>query len=322
MTKRRLFALSALLLSFLLVLSGCVELAEGISDPLSQSSQAADSDSSVESVVSQPDWYLDEATVIPAYSGTPFITLKDGIPSFTEAELTTVGYETYSPLDSLGRCGVVIASLGKETMPAKDEDRGSISHVYPSGWEQEKYDFVDGKYIYNRSHLIGWQLSAENDNERNLITGTRYMNVEGMLPFENMVADYIKETGNHVAYRVTPIFAGNNLVCHGVQIEAYSIEDEGEGICFNVFCYNVQPGVTIRYETGENFLSTETSTESDTTAEESSEILYILNTNSKKIHKPTCGNAATISPANRKETSETLEELLDKGYTTCGNCFD
>ena len=322
MSKRKLLTISAFLLSFLLILSGCVELTEGISDPLSQSSQTADIDSSVDSVVSQPDWHLDEATVIPAYSGTPFITVKDGIPSFTKEELTTVGYETYSPLDSLGRCGVVIASLGKETMPREDEERGSISHVYPSGWEQEKYDFVDGKYIYNRSHLIGWQLSAENDNERNLITGTRYMNVEGMLPFENMVADYIKETGNHVAYRVTPIFAGNNLVCHGVQIEAYSIEDEGEGICFNVFCYNVQPGVTIRYETGENFLSTETPTESDATAEESSEILYILNTNSKKIHKPTCGNAATITPANRKETSETLEELLDKGYTTCGNCFD
>lgn len=319
MTKRKLFALSALLLSFLLVLSGCVELTESISDPLAQTSSSTSSqDGTVSGSVSD----VEDLSEIPPYSGSPYVTVQGGVPSFTKEELTTVGYESYSPLDSLGRCGVVIASLGKETMPKEDEERGSISHVYPSGWEQEKYDFVDGKYIYNRSHLIGWQLSAENDNERNLITGTRYMNVEGMLPFENMVADYIKETGNHVAYRVTPIFAGNNLVCHGVQIEAYSIEDEGEGICFNVFCYNVQPGVTIRYETGENFLSTETPTESDTTAEESSEILYILNTSSKKIHKPTCGNAATISPANRKETSETLEELLDKGYTTCGNCFD
>ena len=319
MSKRRLLTIFALLLSFLLTLSGCVELTEGISDPLGQSYDT----SYGESAVSQPVSDIEDLTAIPPYDGTPYVTVNGGIPNFSESELTTTGYETYAPLDSLGRCGVVIASLGPDTMPAEDEERGSISHVYPSGWKQAKYDFVDGKYLYNRSHLIGWQLSAENDNERNLITGTRYMNVDGMLPFENMVADYIKETENHVAYRVTPVFVGNNLVCTGVQIEAYSIEDEGEGICFNVFCYNVQPGVTIRYETGDSFLSSETPQEGESSvAEESSAVLYVLNTGSKKIHKPTCGSVKSISDANRKETQEPLEELLEQGYTTCGNCFD
>ena len=259
---------------------------------------------------------------IPDYSGSPYVALNNNIPEFKPEEIVSVSYEQYADLDDLGRCGVTVACVGKDIMPT--EERESISSVKPSGWINKQYDtsLVDGGYLYNRCHLIGFQLTGENANKQNLITGTRYMNVDGMLPFENMVADYVKETGNHVMYRVTPIFVGDNLVASGVKMEAYSVEDNGEGICFNVFCYNVQPGVTIRYETGENFLSTETPTESDTTAEESSEILYILNTNRKKIHKPPCGNAATITPANRKETSETLEELLDKGYTTCGNCFD
>lgn len=187
---------------------------------------------------------------IPEYSGTAFTVINEGQPNFSGEELTDVAYEKYSELDSLGRCGIAVASCGKEIMPAENEKRGSISSVKPSGWVQAQYDCVNGKYLYNRSHLIGWQLSAENANNKNLIAGTRYMNTEGMLPFENMVADYIKETGNHVAYRVTPIFKGNNLVCSGVQMEAYSIEDEGEGICFNVYCYNVQPGVEIDYSTG------------------------------------------------------------------------
>ncbi len=186
-----------------------------------------------------------------------FIQVNNNVPVFSEQELTTTAYEYYSELDSLGRCGVVIASLGKETMPAEDEERGSISSVKPSGWVQAKYDtaLVSGGYLWNRSHLIGWQLSAENANVKNLITGTRYFNVEGMLPFENMVADYIKEYDNHVAYRVTPDFKGNNLVCSGVYIEAYSIEDNGEGIMFNVYVYNIQPGIEINYATGESRLA-------------------------------------------------------------------
>ncbi len=187
---------------------------------------------------------------IPEFSGKAYVTVNNGVPGLTAADRTSKYFEIYSPLDYLGRCGVVNACLGRETMPT--EERGQIGSVKPSGWQTVKYDFVDGKYLYNRCHLIGFQLSGENANNRNLITGTRYMNVQGMLPFENMVADYIKETNNHVLYRVTPVFKGNELVARGVQIEAYSVEDEGEGICFNVFCYNNQPGVTIDYETGKN----------------------------------------------------------------------
>lgn len=185
---------------------------------------------------------------IPAYSGRPYTVINENIPNFSSAELTVTAYETYGELDKKGRCTVAIASCGKELMPTGE--RGSISSIYPTGWEQARYDNVSGKYLYNRCHLIGWQLSGENANRRNLITGTRYMNTEGMLPFENMVADYIKETGNHVAYRITPIFLGDNLLCSGVQMEAYSIEDKGYGICFNVYCYNVQPNIEIDYSTG------------------------------------------------------------------------
>lgn len=191
---------------------------------------------------------------LPEYSGVPYTIVNNNQPVFSTEELTTVGYEKYSELDSLGRCGMAIASCGEEIMPAEGEERGSISKIKPSGWVQAAYKGVSGGYLWNRCHLIGWQLSAENANKKNLITGTRYMNVDGMLTFENMVADYIKETGNHVAYRVTPIFVGDNLVCSGVQMEAYSIEDSGEGICFNVYCYNVQPGIAINYATGESSL--------------------------------------------------------------------
>ncbi len=198
----------------------------------------------------------DDGTFTPP-AETIFVEVNDNIPTFSAEELTTTGYEYYSELDSLGRCGVVIASLGTETMPKEDEERGSISSVKPSGWVQAKYDtsIVEGGYLWNRSHLIGWQLSAENANKKNLITGTRYFNVEGMLPFENMVADCIKENGFHVAYRVTPDFKGNNLVCSGVYIEAMSIEDNGEAIKFNVYVYNIQPGIEINYATGESRLA-------------------------------------------------------------------
>ena len=184
---------------------------------------------------------------IPAYSGTPYTEVNGNKPYFTEADLTTQSFETYSELDSLGRCGVAYANVGQDLMPT--EDRESISSVTPSGWINREYD---GEYLYNRCHLIGWQLTAENANKQNLITGTRYLNIEGMLPFENMVADYVKETGNHVLYRVTPVFEGSNLVASGVQMEAWSVEDDGEGICFNVYCYNVQPGVEIDYASGES----------------------------------------------------------------------
>jgi len=190
---------------------------------------------------------------LPAYSSSPYVTVNDNVPQFTTSQMkTTESFETYTELDSLGRCGTAFACIGKDIMPTGE--RGEIGQVKPSGWKTVKYDIVDGKYLYNRCHLIGWQLTGENENNKNLITGTRYMNVDGMLPFENMVDDYIEETGNHVLYRVTPIFKDNELVARGVQIEAYSVEDDGDGICFNVYCYNVQPGVKIDYETGESIL--------------------------------------------------------------------
>ena len=187
---------------------------------------------------------------IPDYSGEPYVFLDNNKPNFDESDLKAESFEYYSNLDSLGRCGVAFACLSIDTMPSASDERESISSIEPSGWINKKYDNIDGGYLYNRCHLIGYQLSNENANEKNLITGTRYMNTEGMLPFENKVADYIKETSNHVLYRVTPIFDGDNLIASGVQIEAESIEDNGEGVCFNVYCYNVQPGITIDYATG------------------------------------------------------------------------
>ena len=187
---------------------------------------------------------------IPEFSGTPYVEINGNVPYFTDADMTTDSYESYAELDALGRCGVTVSCIGRDLMPT--EDRGSIGQVKPSGWQTVKYDFVDGKYLYNRCHLIGFQLTGENANRSNLITGTRYLNVEGMLPFENMVADYIKETGNHVLYRVTPIFEGDELVARGVLMEAKSVEDNGAGILFCVYAYNNQPGVEIDYRTGKS----------------------------------------------------------------------
>ena len=197
-----------------------------------------------------------ELSDIPEYEGNPYVTINNNMPSFNEDDYTTKKFEKYSELDDiLGRCGVAYANICKEIMPSDNEERETLNYN-PTGWKQKKYKgLVDGDYLYNRCHLIGWQLAGENDNEQNLITGTRYMNVEGMLPFENQVADYLDEhQKNHVLYRVTPIFEGDNLVASGVQMEAYSVEDKGQGICFNVYVYNVQPGIQINYKTGESWL--------------------------------------------------------------------
>ena len=220
---------------------------------------------SVETEQTQPSTEVTLAIAdIPAYSGKPYVEINNNIPQFLTTDLTTSSYEYYSDLDSLGRCGTVYACIGQDLMPT--EERGAIGSVKPTGWHTVKYDVVDGKYLYNRCHLIGYQLSGENANTKNLITGTRYMNVDGMLPFENMVADYVQETGNHVMYRVTPIFEGDNLLASGVQMEAQSVEDNGEGILFNVYCYNVQPEITIDYATGEsNYEGSLTATEEETT---------------------------------------------------------
>lgn len=191
------------------------------------------------------------AFTIPEYEGEPFVLINQNVPFFEKDDYTTESFENYSELDELGRCGAAYANISKELMPT--EERGQIGDVRPSGWHTVKYpELIEDRYLYNRCHLIGYQLSGENANEKNLITGTRYMNVEGMLPFENKVADYVRRSDNHVLYRVTPVFEGNNLVATGVLMEAYSVEDKGEGVCFCVFVHNVQPGIEIDYRTGES----------------------------------------------------------------------
>ena len=263
-----------------------------------------------------------DPSTLPAYSGTAYTIVNNNQPNFSASELTTKGYEKYSNLDSLGRCGVALASCGKEIMPSANEERGSISSIKPTGWIQKSYSGVSGGYLWNRCHLIGWQLSAENANRQNLITGTRYMNINGMLPFENMVADYIKETGNHVAYRITPIFEGRNLVCSGVQMEAYSIEDNGESICFNVYCYNVQPGITINYATGDSSgSSSETSSNSTTEQTQSNnnqaasgDMVWIPNSGSKYHSRSGCSNM-------KNPRQVTKQEAENEGYEPCKKCW-
>lgn len=274
---------------------------------------------------------------VPAYSGKAYTSVNGNVPYFTAAELTTTSFETYSDLDSLGRCGVTYACIGKDLMPT--EERGSIGMVKPTGWHTVRYDdLVDGKYLYNRCHLIGYQLTGENANTQNLITGTRYLNIEGMLPFENMVADYIQETNNHVLYRVTPIFEGNNLLANGVLMEGYSVEDKGAGVSYCVFAYNVQPGIEIDYATGESKLadgaqheeqktatvtptpSPEPEKQEPVTGSEASQADYILNTNTKKFHYPTCSSVNDMKEKNKQEFFGTRDETIALGYSPCGRC--
>lgn len=270
---------------------------------------------------------------IPSYTGSPYTQINDNVPDFPLDDYTTEAFETYSDLDELGRCGVAYANVCQELMPT--QKRGKIGQVKPSGWQTAKYDSVDGKYLYNRCHLIGYQLTGENANEKNLITGTRYLNVDGMLPFENMVADYVKETGNHVLYRVTPIFTGDNLVADGVQMEAESVEDNGDGILFNVFCYNVQPGIGIDYATGDNWEDdsipqAEEPDESQTqpaydeeetdTQSESVGTTYIINTNTGKFHYPQCSSVGQMNDSNKEEYTGGRDDLIAQGYSPCKRC--
>ena len=256
---------------------------------------------------------------IPAYTGSPYIALNGNQPEFEEGDLSTESFETYSPLDSLGRCGPAYACIGQDLMPT--EDRESISGVHPTGWVQAEYDTVDGGSLYNRCHLIGFQLTGENANEENLITGTRYMNVEGMLPFENLVADYVKETDNHVLYRSTPVFEGDNLVASGVVMEALSVEDDGEGVCFHVYVYNVQPGIEIDYATGKSWESRQTPEVGESSEPSSGEEReYVLNTSSHKFHLPDCPAVDTMSEKNKEEYFGTREDLIAQGYESCGSC--
>lgn len=313
-----------------------------------QAAAKVQSDDSKQKVVHTGTASVFNTADVPAYSGKPYTAVNNNEPYFTSDDLTTEAFENYSGLDALGRCGVAYANVCLETMPT--EKRGSISEVKPTGWHSVKYDNVDGKSLYNRCHLIGYQLTAENANQQNLITGTRYLNVDGMLPFENMVADYVKETDNHVLYRVTPIFTGDNLVADGVLMEGYSVEDEGDGICFCVYAYNVQPGITIDYATGDSWLSSEngnsdsssggnsavsqssadksgtqqaavqTESVKETSAPVSTGTEYILNTNTKKFHYPSCSSVKQMKASNKKEYTGSRDDLIAQGYDPCKKC--
>lgn len=297
---------------------------------------------------------LDE---IPDYTRHAYVEINGGDPFFEESEITDDAFERYSPLDALGRCGVAFACLGVELMPT--EDRGEIASITPTGWEyggisnNNQYGFIENEYVYNRCHLIGFQLAGENDNEKNLITGTRYMNIEGMLPFENEVADYLEDTGNHVMYRVTPIYNGLDYVARGVLMEGYSVEDNGRGICFCIYAYNVQPGVYIDYFTGVNVASGEPLPEIDTENDNRNEIAggntetskpddngsdssdnkgddvnnstaetcdYVINKKSGKFHIPGKSCAESIKEENRQYFTGTREELIDMHFSPCGTC--
>ena len=291
---------------------------------------------------------------IPEYKRSAYVEINGGDPFFSDNEITDDAFEKYSPLDALGRCGVAFACLGIELMPT--EERGEIASITPSGWEynglsnNNTYDFVENGYVYNRCHLNGFQLAGENDNEKNLITGTRYLNIEGMLPFENEVADYMEATGNHVMYRVTPIFSGLDYVARGVLMEGYSVEDNGRGISFCIYAYNVQPGVTIDYFTGVNVANGDPLPEIDTENDNRNEITdggsqskpeddkddgkeddkvqgkpgeiltYVLNTKSEKFHYPDRYCSDSIKEENRELFTGTREELIEMGYDPCGTC--
>lgn len=313
-----------------------------------QAAAQVQSDDSKQKVVHAGTASAFNAADVPAYSGKSYTAVNNNEPYFTSDDLTTEAFENYSELDALGRCGAAYANVCLETMPT--EKRGSISEVKPTGWHSVKYDNVDGKSLYNRCHLIGYQLTAENANKQNLITGTRYLNVDGMLPFENMVADYVKETDNHVLYRVTPIFTGDNLVADGVLMEGYSVEDEGDGICFCVYAYNIQPGITIDYATGDSWLSSESGNSDSSSSgnsavsqsaadksgtqqaavqtesvKETSEPVstgteYILNTNTKKFHYPSCSSVKQMKASNKKEYIGSRDDLIAQGYDPCKKC--
>ncbi len=304
----------AILVAFTVAFSGCSF--KVIYEPPSQSTSGV----SIQSAVSGFR-YED----VPPYADKPFCEINNNVPYFINSDYSfdavceeyniehkagkIISFEHYGELDKLGRCTACVASVGKDLMPT--EDRGDISTVHPTGWEGNKYR------IKNRCHIIGFQLAGENDNEKNLFTGTRYLNVDGMLPFENIVADYVEETGNHVLYRVTPIFVGTELMARGVLMEAYSVEDSGKGVCFCVYCYNVQEGYSIDYATGVDIYlknNTVTNNTSSVKAE------YIINPKSKKIHLPNCSALEKTAEKNKKEYSGNKEDLYAEGYSPCGYC--
>lgn len=259
-----------------------------------------------------------ELSDIPSYSGNPYYEINNNQPFFKADELTTDTFKEFSELDSLGRCGVAFACLGTDSLPT--EERGEIGMIKPTGWHTVRYDdIIEDKYLYNRCHLIAFELSGENANPKNLITGTRYMNVKGMLPFENRVRSYIENTNQHVMYRVTPIFESDNLVATGVLMEGYSVEDDGAGICFNVFCYNVQPYIEINYADGSSWTSKQSDNQLETETQ-GSKVAYILNTHTKKFHYPDCSSVNDMKEKNKEAFTGSREELIEMGYSPCGKC--
>lgn len=323
--------IQVLFLSCFLILSGCSESTEPAKEEKQQevieeeSKKDETKDEVIETYEASEDTETFSVAELPPYMDTPYVKINNNVPEFETYEIqeATTSYEFYSPLDDLGRCQEAQASIGQDLMPT--EDRESLSGVSPSGWDNERYSCVDGGWIYNRSHLIGFQLAGEQANELNLITGTRYMNVEGMLPFENQVADYVKSTGNHVLYEVTPIYEGDNLVASGVQMEAYSVEDQGQGVQFNVYCYNVQPGITINYANGDSqgagscMLSTsnisiQNTTTPTPTPEANGQTVYVSKTGSKYHSNPNCSNM-------KNPSSMTMEEAQAKGLDACKKCY-
>lgn len=253
---------------------------------------------------------------IPAFTDQAYVVLNNNVPTFTEEEITDQSFETYYPLDDLGRVTGAFASIGTDLLPTKE--RGNISSVKPTGWHSVQYDNVEGKNLYNRCHLIAWSLTGEDANPNNLITGTRYLNIEGMKPFEDMTRDYIKETGNHVMYRVIPVYTRDNLVADGVIMEGYSVEDNGEGIEFNIYAYNEQPGITIDHATGDSALNGE---EIDSSTNENTQGTYVINKSTKKIHDPSCSSVSNMKEENKEFYRGNLQDLLDQGYTIHNQCL-
>lgn len=258
---------------------------------------------------------------IPAYAGEAYTEINGNKPFFSPGEITREDFEHYSDLDSLGRCGPAYASVGPETLP--QETRGPIGEIHPSGWQIANYhELIEGNYLYNRCHLIAYSLTGENANEKNLITGTRYLNTEGMQPFELRVLEYVRSTGNHVLYRVTPVFSGDNLLADGVLMEGLSVEDGGRAVCFCIFAYNVQPGISIDYLTGDSRLSgeEETSAEEARSGTETEEEVYVLNNNSHRFHRPSCDSVSEMKEKNKIVSRAGREEILQQGYEPCGRC--
>ena len=305
--KKIRYLIGSILLSLSFILGACSQSAG------SQQTEV-NTELSGEKDTGNPEQSSFDLSQVPAYSGEPYVVVNNNIPFFKDSDLTTEAFEKYSDLDSLGRCGAAYANVCQEIMPT--EKRGAIGMVKPTGWQTVKYDWVDGKYLYNRCHLIGYQLSGENANEKNLITGTRYLNVDGMLPFENLVADYVHETDHHVLYRVTPVFENSDLVASGVLMEAQSVEDDD--VLFCVYCYNVQPKVTIDYATGESYASEDTNIQE--TSQSTGEQTYIVNENTKKFHLPSCSSVKDMNSGNKREFTGGRQELLDEGYSACKTC--